>query len=137
MYGRYGFGYGAADRLNIFLVVLYPVSVLIATVLRLFGLWYLYLAFMLIGYLSVSLVLIRMLSKNISKRTAENMKYLKIRNGIKSEFKFFKMRVREGKTNRFRRCPSCKAQIRLPIKKGKHTVVCPSCKKRFDVRILF
>jgi hypothetical protein len=34
-------------------------------------------------------------------------------------------------------CPHCKANLRLPRKKGKHSVVCPRCKERFEVKNLF
>ena len=33
----------------------------------------------------------------------------------------------------YKKCPKCKQKIRLPLKKGKHTVKCPNCGNSFDV----
>lgn len=27
----------------------------------------------------------------------------------------------------YKKCPNCRQKIRLPLKKGKHTVKCPKC----------
>lgn len=35
----------------------------------------------------------------------------------------------------YRTCPECKANIRLPKKKGAHSVRCPRCSTLFDVKI--
>ena len=35
----------------------------------------------------------------------------------------------------YRRCPGCRVTLRLPKRKGKHTVVCPKCGRRFEVKI--
>ena len=34
----------------------------------------------------------------------------------------------------YKKCPKCKQKIRLPLKKGEHTVKCPKCGNRFDVK---
>lgn len=46
-----------------------------------------------------------------------------------------KKKLKTDKDHCFRICPECRANIRLPKKKGKHTVVCPRCKCRFEVKI--
>ncbi len=46
-----------------------------------------------------------------------------------------KVKLKTDKDHCFRICPECAANIRLPKKKGKHTVVCPRCKCRFEVKI--
>lgn len=46
-----------------------------------------------------------------------------------------KKKLKTDKDHCFRICPECKANIRLPKKKGHHTVVCPRCKCRFEVKI--
>lgn len=79
----------------------------------------------------------RSMSKNISRRRQENDLFLKFWNPVKAHFKLTVRRIKEIKTRRFRKCPNCKAVLRLPIKKGKHTVSCPCCDKEFEVRILF
>ena len=53
---------------------------------------------------------------------------------IKGFFKLQKNKFKDRKTHVYRKCPKCKAVLRLPKAKGKHTVVCPRCKNRFEVR---
>ncbi len=110
----------------------------------LFGLW---IALMLInsaadsmilaGLTSVVLVwqMFRFFSKNREKRRRENEVFLRFFKPVKSWFILQRDRIRDRKTARYRKCPECGAILRLPNKKGKHTTVCPKCRKRFDVRI--
>ena len=82
--------------------------------------------FILSGTLAY-LLISRMFSRNISKRRAENEKFCG----------FFKLRhnmYRDRKTHVYRKCPKCRAVLRLPRAKGKHTVVCPRCRNRFEVK---
>ena len=98
-----------------------------------FHLWVLtLLAFACFGY-----SIFRMLSKNIPQRQLENEKFLIIWGRVVAFFKLTKNRFKYIKTHVYKTCPSCKAKIRLPRKKGKHTVCCPKCRKDFKVRILF
>ena len=46
-----------------------------------------------------------------------------------------KKKLKTDRDHCFRICPQCRANIRLPKKRGKHTVVCPRCKCRFEVSI--
>lgn len=122
-YGRYG-----NDKLNYFIIGLYFVLLVVNIfVMNIF----LYLAPLVL----LVLVVFRTLSKNCTKRAAENRVYLKCRNTVISPFKRFFRRVRDIKTHRYRKCPACKKTLRLPNKKGKHSVICPCCKNRFNVNI--
>ncbi|MGO4938187.1 hypothetical protein ACTQ54_11350 [Fundicoccus sp. Sow4_H7] len=75
----------------------------------------------------------RIFSKNITGRQQENQKYLMIKN------KFLKQlwvrKARDIRSHRYRECPECHKTLRLPRKTGTHTVVCPTCKERFEVTI--
>lgn len=138
MYGRYGFGYGAADKLNYFLIGSYFFLIILSFILSIFGVpKAVSTVIYILGYAVMIWLFFRMFSKNIAARQAENRRFLKIWNAVSGEFRYFGRKVKEIKTNRFRRCPSCHAQLRLPIKRGTHTVVCPACRRRFDVHILF
>ena len=77
----------------------------------------------------------RLLSKNIYKRQKENQIFLKLIDKPKKFINLQKCKIRDRKTHVYRKCPACKNNLRLPKQKGKHTVVCPCCKNRFDVRI--
>ena len=76
----------------------------------------------------------RSLSRNIYKRQSENMRYLKMRDKVKGKITLQKRKWSERKTHIYRKCPNCKAEIRLPKKRGKHVCTCPRCKKDFEVK---
>ncbi len=79
----------------------------------------------------------RMLSRNIYKRRRENEIFLKLFKPVKSFFILTKNRIRDAKSFRYRKCPHCKAMLRLPKRKGNHPVICPRCKQRFTAKVLF
>ena len=75
----------------------------------------------------------RYMSKNIKLRKKENDKYLEIKDKIIKLFDYNKKKYKDRNTHMYKKCPKCKQKIRLPLKKGKHTVKCPNCGNRFDV----
>lgn len=87
-------------------------------------------------YLSLfAYAVFRVLSKNVCKRRAENAKFVSLRTRL---FDFFKLRSnmwRDRKTHIYKKCPHCKKTLRLPKKKGEHTVKCPCCGERFDIKV--
>ena len=82
-------------------------------------------------------LLYRCFSRNLFARRAENEKYKKIRNAVKSIGKLQWLRVKECRTHVYRGCPACRAQLRLPRRKGEHNAVCPRCGHHFPVQIHF
>ena len=79
----------------------------------------------------------RCLSGNASARRRENVFFLSRIYSVAKWGKLQKDRLRDRKKCRYRVCPHCKAMLRLPIRKGKHPVVCPRCKQRFSVTVRF
>lgn len=123
MYGRYG-----SDKLGNCMMIAYVVIILLYTVLQFFvsSVWF----DLVIWLLSIALVvtiIFRMFSRNIVKRRRENDKFCGF-------FKLRRSKFKDRKTHVYRKCPSCKAILRLPRAKGKHSVVCPRCKHRFTVK---
>ncbi len=88
----------------------------------------------IIELLLIFIILYRSLSKNISRRKKENDKYLNIKNRIIKSFNYNKKKYEERNTHMYKKCPNCKQKIRLPLKKGKHTVKCPNCSYKFEVK---
>lgn len=123
MYGRNGI-----DNLNNFLLWLYIGLTLINVLINSYLLH-------IFSTVVVFVIFFRMLSKNIHKRAKENYSYLKTKNKITSFFKERKKRFGERKTHIYRKCPNCKATLRLPRKKGKHTCNCPKCRNNFKLRV--
>ena len=83
--------------------------------------------------LLIVIIFYRYMSKNIKLRKQENDKYLEIKNKIIKLFDYNKKKYKDRNTHMYKKCPKCKQKIRLPLKKGKHTVKCPNCGNRFDV----
>ena len=83
--------------------------------------------------LLIVIIFYRYMSKNIKLRKKENDKYLEIKNKIIKLFDYNKKKYKDRNTHMYKKCPKCKQKIRLPLKKGKHTVKCPNCSNKFDV----
>ncbi len=125
MYGRHGI-----DQLSIFLLVVYLLIALASLFTRTFIITILEL--LLLIYIAF-----RMLSRNTAKRTAENERFLKIRGAVTSWFRRTSARIKESRTRVYHKCPHCKATLRLPRRRGKHTVACPKCGQDFKMRVWF
>ena len=123
MYGRYG-----GDQLNKFLIWMYAIWILLCTVISLFvdSVWFSLLYW--VGSMALMIwIFSRIFSKNIVARRKENERFC-------GYFRLRKNKRRDRKTHVYRKCPNCKAVLRLPKSKGKHFVVCPRCNNRFKVK---
>jgi len=123
MYGRYG-----VDELYYGLFALWGITAVINIFTQ-------SVIVSLIGAAAAVFMIFRFLSKNTAKRRRENDAFLKLWKPVKSWFILQRDRLRDRKTARYRKCPKCRAILKLPNKKGKHTTSCPKCGNRFDVRI--
>lgn len=119
MYGRYG----GNDALNKTLTWGYLIILFVGALTGLEWLWY-------IGFVALIWAIYRMFSRNIAQRQKENLAFLRLRGKLLVPFTRLKDRQ-----HAYRTCPHCKATVRLPRKKGKHTVCCPKCRKDFKVKI--
>ena len=91
--------------------------------------------FTLIIFAGLVYMMFRCMSKNILKRRAENKAYLDYLSRQRAKRRLAANKRRDRKTHVYKDCPGCKAVIRLPRVKGMHTVKCPRCSERFDVKI--
>lgn len=130
MYGRYG-----TDQLNRGLIWIYLVIILLAAILGRAVNEKLYTIISLAGLLIIIFAFFRTFSKNLEKRRAENAKWLRMTGSITKESKLLSNRWKFRKTHIFRKCPNCKAVLRLKKSKGKHSVVCPHCKTKFSIKV--
>ena len=123
MYGRNG-----TDTLGSVLAWTYFALVLIYTVIGFFWSNAIFTVFYLITSMTlIFFVFFRMFSRNLAKRRRENEKFCNF-------FKLRKNKFKDRKTHVYRKCKKCGAVLRLPRSKGKHFVVCPRCKNRFETR---
>ena len=116
MYGRYG-----SDRFNRFLLVLYLIFWVLSALFR----GWTGLIFYALTTVTMVWTLFRMLSRNISRRQAENRWYL-----------HQVTRLKDIRRYRYRRCPHCRGMLRLPIKRGRRTVTCNRCRHQFKAFFL-
>lgn len=122
MVGRYGF-----DQFSRALVI---VSLLLS-VLTIFikASW-----LTLLLYIPLIYVFYRMMSKDIQRRTRENMAYCRIADQVKKKLMNLKLSLVGTKTHVYYKCSHCKQIIRVPRGKGKICITCPKCKAEFIKR---
>lgn len=123
--GRYGI-----DKLCYVLIILYCslcfVNIFVRSVI-----------ITIIALLIAALAIYRTLSKNISRRQKEAYIFDSILTRVKYFFSSLSTKFIQRKTHCFHTCPHCKAKLRLPRKRGKHTVSCPRCNQEFKMRVWF
>jgi len=131
MYGRYG-----TDELYFALFVLFIILFVLNFFLGIFvGSTVVSAIMSLLMWAVIGYSIFRSFSKNIEKRRKENLVFIRAWAKIKGFFTGIKNRFRDRKTHVYRKCPSCKATIRFPKKKGKHSARCPKCGANFEVRV--
>ena len=119
MTGRYG-----PDHLGVALAVSSLVMYIIGGALKITPL-------LIVSYSVLGLSLLRMLSKNIRRRRFENDRFLSHWWPIRTRFMLLRRRVKQRRTHRFLKCPSCRKTLRVPRRKGNLQITCPKCGERF------
>ena len=119
MYGRNG-----TDQLGLFTLVLY----LVVWVIWSFTQW---AVFSILEMILLFITLYRMLSRNLTKRRAENAKFLQKVRPIKNRILSKRVQMKD-KEHRYFQCPNCGQQMRVPRGKGRITVHCRTCGATFE-----
>ena len=119
MYGRYGMDQ-LSRNLSLICLVLLIVTMFVRNnviyMIALVGIVYTYF---------------RVFSRNISRRSEENEKYLKFHYKVVGKLNKIKFRITDSKTHRIFRCPSRSQKIRVTRGKGKISIKCPKCRIEF------
>lgn len=79
----------------------------------------------------LGVLLFRTLSRDIPRRQAEEQWFLRWWSPTAAWFGRQWTRLRDIRRYRYRTCPACRAQLRLPIKRGRRTVTCHRCRAQF------
>lgn len=139
MYGRYG-----TDQLNRFLSFA-------ALILLIIGLFVRASLLDLVALILLFVIYFRMLSRNTSKRYAENERFLRLAekvtggrfggsSGGSRSFGGGQTKTRKSdrraeweqrRIYRFYSCPHCAQRVRVPRGKGKICITCPKCRTEF------
>ena len=121
MAGRYG-----NDFLNAGLFIFGAVISVVCSLFRIpFG--------SLISFIPYGIALYRMLSKDYTKRSAENARFLELSKPWR-DFLMKKFRQLQDKDHRYYSCPKCHNTLRVPKGRGKIKISCPHCSKEFIKR---
>lgn len=146
MEGRYGLR-GLSDTVQILLVAAYFLLAVVNVFAR----------SRIIGFLEMLILLytlFRVLSKNTLARENENRAVTAWGCKLRDAFQQGQMHTQQHKQARaekkaaravqkerrkdkehiYRECPECGATLRLPRKKGKHSVLCPRCGTKFGIK---
>ena len=96
----------------------------------------------------IGITLFRMFSKDIPRREREHQKTREIlfrwrdsaqnwkqESELKKQQRAVQKERKKDKEHVYRECPTCGATLRLPNRKGKHTVRCPRCGHDFSVKV--
>lgn len=122
MYGRNG-----SDQLNMAILVVYLVLWLVGSLAAsLLRIQLLYSVVNLLMFLLAVVLIWRTFSKNLTKRRAENAKFLNWWYPVKNRFAGAKER-RQDKEHKYFTCKNCKTLCRVPAGKGKIEITCPKC----------
>ena len=79
------------------------------------------------------LILLRMFSRNLPKRQAENQRWVNWVWRMKSRNAGAKARHAD-KEHKYFTCKSCKAVCRVPVGKGKIVITCPRCGAQINAK---
>ena len=85
-------------------------------------------------YAIVTYAFFRVLSRNVEARRRENMAFGKLKIKVVNKYNVYRQRKMDY-SHIYKKCPRCRAVLRLPRRKGKHTTVCPKCNKEFRVYV--
>ena len=122
LYGRNGMDILGKD-VYIFSIILIILNLFVRSgiigLIALFGLFY---------------SIFRALSRNIASRSAENLKYIALRNKVTGRFRLGKRQWEDRNTYRYYICPSCTQKVRVPKGRGRIEIRCPKCGSTFIKR---
>nr|DAY85605.1 MAG TPA: zinc-ribbon containing domain protein [Caudoviricetes sp.] len=123
MYGRYG-----TDRLGLFMLIV----VLLLDIIFTFTGWdVLYI----LAFVLAAICVWRIFSRNISRRYAENQKFMQLTDPIVRAISSKISGLKDLRTHRHLRCPSCGQKIRVPKGRGKIQITCPKCRHEFVKKV--
>ena len=121
---RFMTGRRGPDELSMALLIAGLVLTILSNLFNLIPLYFVGMA----GYV---LALLRTFSRDLTKRYAENAKFLSLWRKVTVSVKQFFNRLKNIRRYKYYRCPNCRSWLRLPRKVGEVTVTCGKCSHVF------
>lgn len=125
-------GRNGSDGLNMFLLFLYMAIIIASLFVRNIVAHSILLG---VALLVIIWNIFRTFSRNLYKRRKENAVFMGFFYRIKNFFVRGKRKWKERKTHKYKKCPACKAQLRLPKKNCTIQVTCPKCGNKFKMKV--
>ncbi len=122
MYGRYG-----VDQFTRGLIIISVILTLLSSITR-------FLPLYVLAYIPLVYALFRTFSRDIQRRSQENIRYYNFVSSLKKRLINLKLTLIGTKTHKYYLCPQCKQTIRVPRGKGKIAISCPKCRREFVKR---
>lgn len=122
MSGRYG-----TDKLSYGIFITAAVLSFVNIIFRL-------LVLQLAVYALIIYGIFRMMSRNTEARSRENRFFCEKLDVFKRKKEFHNQK-KADKFHVYKKCPACKAVLRLPHRIGNHKTVCPRCGREFSVKV--
>ncbi len=94
----------------------------------------LYWLFYLFGIVLIVYCMMRIFSKNIEKRHAENTRFLYKKKAVQRKWNSLIDRWKNRKVYHYLKCPRCGQSLRVPKNKGKIRITCSKCGEQFIIR---
>lgn len=85
------------------------------------------------GVLLLGYAFFREFSRNVEERKRENLRYLGIWEHLRFRIQSRNVRRESRKTYKYIKCQGCKKTMRILRKKGKQAVMCPHCRRTFEI----
>jgi hypothetical protein len=118
-------GRNGADRLSMAMLWLGIALLVLAMMLSSFIL-------NVVAMLIYLLAILRVFSKNVARRSAENSFYVNKTLQIKKAIQHRRNRFKNRRQYRYFKCPECKSWLRLPRSAGQVKVTCGKCGRQFS-----
>jgi hypothetical protein len=85
------------------------------------------------GMILSTILILRFFSKNKIKRSAENAVFQEFMTPITRQIKLITINFKDNQRKYFL-CPMCKKMVRIPRRRGKVEITCPTCHHHFKAR---
>lgn len=125
---RFFAGRNGMDQLNVLFLICYCIFALVGTYLE-------SVILTAIGLVFLIIVIWRMLSKKLDKRSAANAKLTNFFAKRKAGFHYEQQKWKDRNTHVYKKCPTCKKVLRVKRRKGVKTVNCPHCGTQVTFKI--
>lgn len=87
--------------------------------------------FWTLAFVLLVIFFLRFFSRNTARRYEENRRFMSLWGPLARRGSSWADALREAKTHRRFRCPSCGQKVRVPRGKGKICITCPRCREEF------